>query len=315
MDRWFRSAILSFCLWIIGVNVPAGAAVLACSPDLPVVETGDSVTLRAFTDLAGAADYTWKANVGSIVSKAAEARWNFDGVLPGIYEARVQLKGDSWGGVCRIRMVITEKSRNGSYRRLEPGAGFLTPNQREGRGYGLYSYLLLGAAPVESNRQRYVETVAAYLRLVPRMEELKRNIRLLEINATYLPLQIAAPKDVSVTWVLEHYDYGRARAILRLIPGGAREGPYFVSSNAPLTGADAIPAHHLLQDLSAVPVVPKDLPAWWVREFMSQSAQERYWDAANLEQFTLKLRTTLAILSVGLPEVQASIKDWITWSK
>ena len=118
MDRWFRSAILSFCLWIIGVNVPAGAAVLACSPDLPVVETGDSVTLRAFTDLAGAADYTWKANVGSIVSKAAEARWNFDGVLPGIYEARVQLKGDSWGGVCRIRMVITEKSRNGSYRRF-----------------------------------------------------------------------------------------------------------------------------------------------------------------------------------------------------
>jgi hypothetical protein len=49
----------------------------------------------------------------------------------------------------------------------------LPPGQSEAAGYGLYSYLLLGAPPSESSRDRYLKAIDPYLTLVPDVADLE----------------------------------------------------------------------------------------------------------------------------------------------
>ena len=116
----------------------------------------------------------------------------------------------------------------------------------------------------------------------------------------------------SAEWVLDHYDYARARALLDLVPRTSREGPYIVSVLKPLGSGDSI-SQYLFQDFSAVPAGNSDLISWWVREFLNQAAQERFWEPRTAESLVLRLRTTLAILATGFPMVQEGLNSWITW--
>lgn len=303
-------------LWLMfffSLCAATDAPTLSCSPDSPVAETDTNVIVRAFAS-AGAAHYNWTVTAGSIAAKGSEARWNLSQVPPGTYRATVNID-DGAASTCSIRVIVTEKLRSGGPPgpQIESGSAFLMPGQVEAVGYGLYSYLLLGAPPIDSTRERYKQVVAAYLGLMPALQELKANIRAKELNATYLLLTTTPARDVTPDWVLLHYDYARARSVLRLLPGQLRIGPYFVSSTNPLLGASEIAPPYLLQDMSAVPTVSKDLPTWWVREFMNQAAQQRFWDTRNAALFTLKLRTTLTVLGAGLPDVQNSLKNWVSW--
>jgi hypothetical protein len=287
--------------------------VVACSADTPAVAENGVVSVRVWMLAAGRLEYTWNATAGSISGTESEARWDLAEVAPGIYRATVKVRGPDIEESCSVRLLVTDSDR-GTKPPVETGRGFLENGQKETPGYGLYSYLLIGAPPIESTRDRYLKVINAYLNLLPAIEQLKRNIRIQEINATYLPVDRKAPNNVSAEWLLEHYDYSRARALLRLVPGNLREGPYFVSSLTPLTGATEMPERYLFQNLSAVPTAPSDLASWWVRQFMNQAAQERFWNSKSVAEVALKLRTTLAILSVGLPDVQQSLKDWISWT-
>jgi len=65
--------------------------------------------------------------------------------------------------------------------------------------------------------------------------------------------------------------------------------------------------------LSAVPTKPPDLISWWVRAFMDQAAQEHSWNTLTMQSLVLKLRTTIAIVAVGLPDVGKSVGQWISW--
>jgi hypothetical protein len=300
----------------------ADPLVVACSPDKPSVSRDESVTLRAFFN-SPAARANWTVTQGVIDSAAAEAVWKFSGTPAGIYRASVQVDGPEGSGTCTLRVVVTEKVRgtfpgSGNLKKPKPpqretGRGFLTPNQKEPAGYALYSYLLLGAAPVESTRERYLVVLDAWLRLAPALDNLMQSIRPAEINATFLLVDGVPPADVSATWILQHYDYARARSILRLGPAGLRDGPYFISSTTPLLGATSIQGQWLLQNLSAVPTSPKELPFWWVREFLNQAAQQRFWDTKNADEFALRLRTSLGVLALALPEVQTNLKYWVSW--
>jgi hypothetical protein len=56
-----------------------------------------------------------------------------------------------------------------------------------------------------------------------------------------------------------------------------------------------------------------DIISWWVREFLNQAAQERYWEPRTAELFALKIRTTIGVLAEGLPDVQKALTDWVSW--
>jgi hypothetical protein len=95
---------------------------------------------------------------------------------------------------------------------------------------------------------------------------------------------------VSAEWILDNYDYARARSLLRHLP--AR-----IATALPGLGAQAARRRrgqpYLLQDLSSV---PPHLAASWVKEFLNQAAQERFWDERTGARLALKLRVTIGVL-------------------
>jgi hypothetical protein len=173
------------------------------------------------------------------------------------------------------------------------GREFLSPNETEAEGYGLYSYVLLSEKLNANNRPMYEAIVSAYLDLgeVQRFET-EQHIKKQQLNVTYMPLQDQARKDVTAEWVLEHYDYVAAEVLLRkLLEHPNPAGVYIVSYLQPASRAGAIDRQKLLvQDLTGVPA---DLAFLWFRQFQEQARQSRYWDDRTVGQFMLRMRTQI----------------------
>lgn len=220
----------------------------------------------------------------------------------------------------------------------ETGRCFLSGRGNEECGYGLYSYLLLGSAPSEASRDRYLKAIAAFLRFTPDIRDLEgAGMPKRALNITYVPLvdrveQTSTPDEVReakrdsilidelAKWVITNYNYARARVLLSSVPGGPHlDGPYFVSTLKPLSGIETITEQYLFQDLSAV---PPDIIAPWIKEFISQASQEQFWEGRNAAQFALKLRQSIALLAQGAsesnkawPQAKKALASLIEWKK
>jgi len=149
----------------------------------------------------------------------------------------------------------------------------------------------------------------AFVTLIPDMASLEEYVQRQQLNVAYLPVRAAPERAPSAVWALDNYDYARARAILRNVTRPNREGPYLLAALKPLTNAN-VPGPYLFQDLSAV---PPHLAASWVKEFLNQAAQERFWEQRKGVQLAARMRVTVGILGAGLPEVRKSVDDWIAW--
>ena len=216
------------------------------------------------------------------------------------------------------------------------GRCFLVGVNNEDCGYGLYSYLLLGSTPNEANRDRYLQGIRAFLRFTPDIGALEQSgMPQRALNIAYIPLvdssaQSARLKTLTsagltdteedANCVLLNYNYSRARALLSAIPGAQHlEGPYFVSTLKPLVGIREVTENYLFQDLSTVPT---EIITPWVKEFIQQAGQEQFWEARNAMQFTLKLRKSIALLSVAGKEsgeawlrAKKTLQKLIDWKK
>ena len=344
----FRGALVLVMSWLVvypAIGAPAAApmaepGLLACSPDHVAVAPGGSVVLRAWaapvreTDPGRAVRYDWDVRVGHLDGRGAEVRWTLTGVRPGRYAAAVRLH-DGRGPIteeCIVRVIVTPAvAERGtlapppsaavpppipsqpSTRARETGGAFLLPDLAETPGYGLYSYLLFGSPPGNGARDRFRSALEAYVGLIPDIIALEQYVPPSELNIAYVPVRAAPDRHAAPDRLLADYDYARARSLLRLFPGGNREGPYIVSSLRPLGGADqpaGQPTPYLFQDLSKV---PPHLVASWVKEFLSQAAQERFWEDRSTERFALKLRVTVGVLATALPEVKKALETWIAW--
>jgi hypothetical protein len=294
------------------VNSSSPPLLVACSPDRPVVPRDGIVVLRAWASKMPRQtfEYKWGVTVGTISGPGREARWDLKGLPSGIYKAEVKVEqGPITAGACSVRVVVTELERGTAVAR-ETGRGFLLKEKPEAAGYGLYSYLLLGSHPTEGTLQRYRTVVQAYLQMIDDVAQFEKELRG-KLNVTYLPLGTEPPQAADAPWVLQHYDYARARLLLDVLPGNRKSGIYLVSSLKPLSEGPNPP--YLLQDLSTVPTEPPDLISWWIDEFLNQAAQERFWEPKTTELFVLKLRTTISALASGLPEVQQALDKWVAW--
>ena len=298
------------------------------------------------------ARYAWDVRVGRVVGSGPEVRWDLATVQAGQYAAAVRVH-DRSGSVseeCLLRVIVRrDAAERGALapapaspsaprapspggtgalpdaappaaapfppavRSRETGGAFLLADHAEAPGYGLYSYLLFGSPPGEGTRERHLKALEAFVGLIPDIAALERYIPPRELNIAYVPVTARPERQAAADRLLAQYDYARARSILRLLPGGNREGPYIVSALRPLGGTAApaaLPNPYLFQDLSTA---PPHLVATWVKEFLNQAAQERFWEERSAERFALKLRVTVGVLGAALPEVKKALDTWIAW--
>ena len=308
-------AILPAVVWSVTGGQAAEPLALTCSADTPTVPLGGNVTLKAWARSPSGRGlrYTWGATAGRIEGRGAEARWSLAELRPGTFAATVTAgDGESTSSECLMRVTV-RRDAGGRGLSRETGQSFLPPGQPEAAGYGLYSYLLLGAPPSESSRDRYLKAIDAYLTLVPDVADLEQYVPRRELNIFYMPVRSVPPPPVTAQWVLDNYDYARARSLLRALPGPNRDGPYILAAFKPPGGANgSAGGQYLFQDLSSV---PPHLAASWVREFLNQAAQERFWEEKTAVQVAQRLRVTVGVMGAGLPEVRKSLDSWITWVK
>jgi hypothetical protein len=114
----------------------------------------------------------------------------------------------------------------------------------------------------------------------------------------------------AAAWLLDNYDYARAQVVLGRVAGQHSEGPYFVSASTPLSSAGGAATAYVIQDLSSL---RPDLARSWVKEFVNQTAQQRYWESRMFPTFGLKLRQTLARVAQGFSETLEPLEKVISW--
>lgn len=282
---------------------------VACSPDRPAVPPHASVTVRAWSP-DQSARYQWTVTAGRVTATGAQIAWDLAGVSSGVHAAVVRLAESSGASPeCVVRVAVRPEPQ-------ETVAWLLVSGRSETRGYGLYSYLLLGARPSAATRTRYTSVLDTVWRLVPDLVSLEQYLGPQAMNVTYIPLVRAPTTTVTTEWLLDQYDYASARTVLRVLKGAHRDGPYILSLLKPVSGAEGccgtLAGPYLFQDLSAV---PPDLAAAWVKEFLNQAAQERVWEPRTGAGLALRLRLTVGIAAAGMPEVRQALAGRLAWVK
>ncbi len=306
--------------------VAVGAAVLtlgagaqrpievACTPSTPIVTAPATVRVRAWSDPPDTSTITfrWAATAGRVAGTGPDVEWTIAAAEGGTrppYRATVRAdSADGGTGTCTVEVWPATAGRGPTER--EAGRALLVSGAEAPRGYGLYSYLVLGAAPTDATRERHLQTIAAWWTLAPDLIQLERYLEPRQLNAMLVPVVAPASAAVSPQWVLDNYDFARARVLLRAIGRTGRDGPYLISALHPLDGGTAATGPHLFQDLSSI---PPTLATAWTREFLNQSAQQRFWDERRGAMVGLRMRTTIRVLAMGLPDVQRSLGEWIRW--
>jgi hypothetical protein len=314
---------------LVGWPSPASTAdsrLVACSAETPSVALGGAVALRAWATAppGPTLHYSWDAAAGQLEVRGDRARWDLGGLRSGTYATTVRVSGGAPDPAeCTVRVIVRpDAGGRGGLGGVRPppgpparetGSALLVSRAAEAEGYGLYSYLLLGAPPEPSARERYMKAIAAFWEMIPEIAGLEQYVERQALNVAYVPVRSAPPVAASADWILANYDYARARSLLRHLPGLVRDGPYIVSTLRPPgpAGTTALASgQYLFQDLTAVPPA---LVASWVKEFLNQAAQERFWDERAGTRLVLRLRLTVGILGAGLPEVRKALDTWITW--
>ena len=186
----------------------------------------------------------------------------------------------------------------------------LPRNTLEASKFGLYSYILFASRPTEATRGRYLAVLDAFLEKFGEAKEYIGILPLDHLNITYVPARAnpVAPQ-VTAAWLLDHYDYARARAFLDKVTRRHDRDIYLVSSLVPLTRIKTSILPFLEQDLSEVPI---QLLPLWIREFELRVSDERSWAVRELSNLALMLRTSLKMLAdeqnLAMPGFQKAIQ-------
>jgi hypothetical protein len=168
---WFVATLLAQPLPIgapAEVSKDAASAMeVICLTEQPAIVEGESATLKAWAStpegqpITQQLTFQWQVTEGLITSQAAEAHWDLSGVKVEPREGRKKLvatvRVTEPGGrevPCAVEVFIGRQEAVSPVRgtiRGEPlfsAKRYLLPGESEEPGYGLYSYLLLSAPPI-----------------------------------------------------------------------------------------------------------------------------------------------------------------------
>jgi hypothetical protein len=293
-------------------------AALVCSPASPMVLSGKSTTVTAHLfpepDARQKLEYRWSSDAGRLSPGNGSVSWDSTGASMGPHEIKADVLWEGRLLRCTARVAVGLAGLGFDSRTT--GAAFLLPDAREAKGYGLYSYLLLSRAMDAKQQARNLAVVEQYLRF-PAIDDLELAFGgRAALNVTYAPVNEPPPKEVvsastdaelrrAAEWILAHYSYARAAAILARTPGEKRGGPYFLSTLEPALQSESVPREHLWFDLYWPE--PED-ERFWVKEFLVQSQQEKFWDARAGRRLALNLRTLIGVVSPDLTQAASALR-------
>ena len=283
---------------------------VGCSASATIVVPPQTVRVKAWVEPVARRRLTfqWAATAGQLRGTGTEADWTVAADTRPPYRATVRANGpDKSTGTCTIEVWPPPGGRGPTER--EAGKTLLVDGAQAPPGYGLYSYLLLGAEPIGPTRKRYLSTLEAWWALAPDLIRLEKYLEPTQLHAMFVPVTEAIAT-VTPDDLLRKYDYVRARMLMRAIGETGRDGPYFVSSLQPLSLASGPGGDYLFQDLSAV---PSELAAAWTKEFLNQAAQQRFWVERTWPMMGLRIRTMVSVLATDLEEVRRSVGQLIRW--
>ena len=198
--------------------------------------------------------------------------------------------------------------------RYETGRNFLVQLTDEEYGYGLYSYLLFKEVPNEVLMDKYKATLEVAIHKIPQIQDLQNYIAKDSLNVLYIPL-IKEPNpgfvELSISekseWIIDNYDYARAKAFLNKFDEVDNAGPYIVSYPKALSRVGVVNDRYLIQDFSGAH--PRVVPLW-MDEFLKQSSKPTFWDESELNLFCNTLRNSIAVAADGLTEITESLSWW-----
>jgi hypothetical protein len=324
------SALFAICAWcwaaMLAQPLPVSApdegskdAVntmeVICLTEQPAIVEGESATLKTWATtpdgrpISRRITFQWQVTEGRITTQAVEARWDLSRVKVEPREGRKKLIAtvratEPGGGEvrCAVEVFIGKKEavipdrRTIRREKLFSAKRYLLPGEPEEHGYGLYSYLLFSAPPMDKEEKaRYLKTIEAYLLLLQNIDEyLGKHVRPSRLNATYIPLKkTPEPGNSNAEWaanVLAVYDYTSAEILLSALDKSYLKGPYLVSVLKPLSEMNT--PTYLFEDFTGV--VP-ELVSERVKFFKFLAAQERSWSEESLERFAHKLHNLVAV--------------------
>lgn len=198
--------------------------------------------------------------------------------------------------------------------RYQTGRTYLAHQYAEQPNYGLYSYFLFSERPESHQKEKYIAFIESYLNSIEKIETREEYTGRDSLNICYIPINFELNDSIKQLdikqkseWILENYDFARAKFFLNKMDQDLLKGPYIISYNNPLSRVSVIDGKYLLQDLSNVHhrVIPL-----WIDEFLRQSSKAEYWDEEHLQNFTNDLRNSIAIAADGLIEIEKSLEWW-----
>lgn len=278
-----------------------------CRSERPSIHAGRSVGVRVIVRDSTGWRFTWLSNTGRFGGTGSAVEW--DSRESPIGTDTIRVRGTSPSGVTRecsvlVAVLPPDSVRGSRY----SGRALLLRGRNERPDYGLYSYLLFRSPPGGATRDRDRAVLAAYLRLIESVTALEGLVDRSQLNITYVPVREPVRDLASADSLLARYDYARAQVMLGKIPAAAGDGPFLVSFRRPLSPETEAQPPMLVLNMTAV---TPDVASLWVSEFLSQTAQERYWEEDAIRRTALRIRTILDIAGQGLPTIREQVKGWI----
>jgi hypothetical protein len=192
------------------------------------------------------------------------------------------------------------------------GISPLVSGETEPSGFGLYSYALIAHSPSEDELPIFKAFFTALLAL-PTSRNLTKILPLNRINITEVPTtgrddwwdrETVAQR---VMFVLLHYDYARASAILASLPQQTGTGPVIISVLVPID-ASRTPDPVLVEDLTLVePTVMTTNVAY----FVNQASKDQFWKESTLDKLCLNLRNKLAATASATGKSKEAVLAWV----
>lgn len=156
--------------------------------------------------------------------------------------------------------------------------------------------------------------LSAFLRKVSTAASVEAYLERKYLNVTYIPVKNNPPRTLhrmglllQVEWILQNYNYDRARVLLAIFTQETSGGPYIYSRQNPVYLRDLQDTHTILQDMAQAPA---SLCGLWLDKFIKQAAREEFWQEDRLFAFTVSLRTAVANLGSGVETVSQSMDWW-----